>query len=364
MAFGLFKKKKKNENTSDSRFKHLQIREVRKVAKDAVNVIFEHPGDDWTYQPGQFLTIVDEVNGEKLRRAYSLCTTPFLDEYPAVTVKRVEGGRMSNHVNDTFVVGAEVEVMEPMGMFTTDYNDKQSRKTVFFGGGSGITPLYALIRSILHKEPESEVTLIYGNRSEEFIIFRDELEELSEKHKNFTLKHILEEDPKGVADYTGRPTAQTIENICKEIGVDSSYEVYICGPQPMMDVVQGGLKSAGIPDENVRLESFEAGKTSPREIFEVDDDTGEAAVTIVLDDEEFAINVDKGRPILEQGLEQGLDMPYSCQSGLCTACRGKCVEGEVSTDKAEGLSSDELEEGYVLTCVGQAKSEKVVIEIG
>jgi ring-1,2-phenylacetyl-CoA epoxidase subunit PaaE len=365
MAFGLFKKKKKNESTADNRFQKLKIREVRPVAKDAVNVIFEKPGEEWTYKPGQFITLVDQVNGEKLRRAYSLCTTPYLDEYPAVTVKRVEGGRMSNHVNDNFVAGSEVEVMEPMGMFTTEYDPSKARKAVFFGGGSGITPLYAIIRSILHQEPDSEVLLVYGNRSEEYIIFKDELKELANKYSNFSVKHILEDDANGVADYKGRPSTQSIDDMCKELGVDSSYEVYICGPQPMMDVVQGGLKSAGIPEENVRLESFEAGKTSPREIFEADDTgDGSASATIILDDEEFEITVEKGRPVLEQGLEQGLDMPYSCQSGLCTACRGKCIEGEITTDKAEGLSQDELEEGYVLLCVGLAKSDKVKVEIG
>ena len=168
MAFGLFKKKKK----TDDRYQMMTIKEVVKVATDAVNLVFEKP-TNFQYEPGQFITIIDEVNGKKIRRAYSLCTTPFDDEHPAVTVKRVPGGAMSNHLNDNINTGDQLEVMEPMGMFTTEYNDTKSRKAVFFGGGSGITPLISIIRSMLIKEPLSSAVLVYGNRSEEYIIFKD-----------------------------------------------------------------------------------------------------------------------------------------------------------------------------------------------
>ncbi|SNT15508.1 ring-1,2-phenylacetyl-CoA epoxidase subunit PaaE [Ekhidna lutea] len=357
MAFSLFKKKK---NKKDERYQTLTIKEVVNVAQDAVNLVFEKPAS-FEYEPGQFITLIKQVNGKKIRRAYSLCTTPFEDENPAVTVKRVEGGAMSNDLNDNASKGDQIEIMEPMGMFTTDYSESNQRHAVFFGGGSGITPLMSIIRTILLKEPNSKTTLVYGNRRSEFIIFKDLINTLQEKYKDrFNAIHILEE---GEADYNGRPTPEMIGQICSEIGVNKDTECYICGPQPMMDVVADGLRKANVDQTKIRMESFEAGKTSPTDI--IDQSVGaESEVTILLDGEEYSITVKKNAAILETALDNDLDMPYSCQSGLCTACRGKCVEGKVSIDEAEGLSQEELDEGYVLTCIGKPLSDRVRVEIG
>ena len=358
MAFGLFKKKKK----TDDRYQMMTIKEVVKVATDAVNLVFEKP-TNFQYEPGQFITIIDEVNGKKIRRAYSLCTTPFDDEHPAVTVKRVPGGAMSNHLNDNINTGDQLEVMEPMGMFTTEYNDTKSRKAVFFGGGSGITPLISIIRSMLIKEPLSSAVLVYGNRSEEYIIFKDLIESLEESYEGrFKAIHILEE---GEADFVGRPTEEMIKEICDSNSCNDQTEFYICGPQPMMDVVSAGLKKANYPDSNVMMESFDSSKDEKSsKKSKKNKDVEESEVTILLDGEEFSMTVKKNDSVLDTALNNDLDMPYSCQSGLCTACRGKCIEGKISIDEAEGLSQDELDEGYVLTCVGKPITDRVKVEIG
>ncbi len=357
MAFSLFKKKK---STKDSRYQTLTIKEVVNVAKDAVNLVFEKP-ESFEYEPGQFITIIKEVNGKKIRRAYSLCTTPFEDDLPAVTVKRVEGGAMSNDLNDHAKAGDALEIMEPMGMFTTSYSSENKRKTVFFGGGSGITPLISIIRSVLLKEPESHATLVYGNRKDEYVIFKNLITKLQANYpERFKAIHILEE---GEADYIGRPTPEMIASICEQLSCDDQFEFYICGPQPMMDVVSEGLNKYGVKDEQVRMESFEAGKTSPTEIID-QSGNAESEVTILLDGEEYSVTVKKSASILDTALDNDLDMPYSCQSGLCTACRGKCVEGKISIDEAEGLSQDELDDGYVLTCVGKPLSDRVRVEMG
>ncbi len=356
MAFSLFKKKSEKKN---DRYLSLRIREVVNVATDAVNVVFEKP-EGFEYEPGQFITVIDEVDGKKIRRAYSLCTTPYEDKYPAVTVKRVLGGAMSNHINDRFKSGDQVQIMQPMGMFTTTYKEDNKRQAVFFGGGSGITPLMSILRTILIKEPQSKVSLVYGNRSEEYIIFKDLIKSLSLKYKDrFEIIHILEEDD---TRYKGRPTQEMIVDICDEIETNSETEFYICGPDPMMDIVSKGLADIGTNKKNIMMESFEAGKTSPTDIIDVE--TTESEVMIKLEGEEYAITVKKGMNILEKALDNGLDMPYSCQSGMCTACRGKCLEGNVTIDEAEGLSQEELDEGYVLTCVSKPLSNKIVIEIG
>lgn len=357
MAFGLFKKKKEKE---DNRYFNLTVKEVVHIAKDAVNLVFEKP-DRFEYQPGQFITIISEVKGKKIRRAYSLCSTPFEDDNPAVTVKRVPDGAMSNFLNEEIKAGDVLQVMEPMGMFTTEYDASKSRNAVFFGGGSGITPLISIVRSLLLKEPESKVTLVYANRSDEYIIFKDLINRLvGSQDGRFKVVHVLES---GEADYSGRLTDEIISKICSDVQCSDQTEFYICGPQPMMDVTFSGLEKAGYPKGQISMESFEAGKTSPKEII-AEDDGGGSVVTILLDGEEHSMTVKKGAAILDTALKADLDMPYSCQSGLCTACRGKCLEGEISTDEAEGLSQEEIDEGYVLTCVGKPLTAQVKVEIG
>lgn len=362
MVFGLFGKKKEKV---DDRYFHLNLKDVVIVAKDAVNLVFDRP-DNFEYQAGQFITIIDTVAGKKVRRAYSLCTSPFTDKEIAVTVKRVEGGILSNHINDSFKKGHEVEIMEAMGNFTTTFDSNQKRNIVLFGGGSGITPLYSIIKSVLHEEPTSTLTLVYGNRSSEFVIFHDELIALAESEARFTFIQILEDDSKKEAQYTGRPTKEMISSLVNEREMKDANEFFICGPAPMMEVVKSGLLQSDIQESKIRIESFEAGVTSPIKVDKNAEQSvdGGCEVSIELDGESHVIQVTKSRGVLEQALEKGLDMPYSCQSGLCTACRGKVVEGSIDTSEAEGLSPEELEEGYVLTCVGKVTSDKVKIEMG
>ncbi len=360
MAFGLFKKK--NKAKSDDRYLSMTVKEVVPVTKDAVNLVFEKPSEKFEYQPGQFITIIDTIGGKKIRRAYSLCSSPFLDENPAVTIKRVDDGKMSNHIGDTYKAGMTVQIMEPMGMFTTSYDESNARNICFIGGGSGITPLISILKTMLQKEPKTRVTLIYCNRDIDSIIFRNELEQLASNNDHFSLIHILEEDSENISEIKGRLSIGIVGDLVASNDL-SSAEFFICGPQPMMDVAVDGLKNAGISEDAIRMESFEAGVTSPKELL-TEDTNSASNVKILLDGEEYLVPVPMNANILETALDAGLDMPYSCQSGLCTACRGKCLEGEVTTDDAEGLSEEELKEGYRLLCIGKPKTSNITIEIG
>lgn len=363
MVFGLFKRKNK-EQSKDSRYLTLTVKEVIEIAQDAVNLIFEKPEADFEYAPGQFITLIMTIDGKKIRRAYSLCTTPFEDEFPGVTVKRVPDGIMSNYINDHVKAGDQIEVMEPMGMFTTEYKESNEREVMFFGGGSGITPLISIARSILIKEPGSRLCLAYGNRSKEYIAFYDKLNELVESSAGrLKVVHLLEDDPTGIAEYTGRPTTDAIKDIVEKSGFEYP-ECFICGPQPMMDIVEEGLLGAGIREESIRMESFEAGKTSPGLEGDGKATVATSEVTILMDGEEHKISVPTDQNILDAGLDNDLDMPYSCQSGLCTACRGKCLEGEISIEGTEGLSQEEIDEGYRLLCIGKPQTDKVTVEVG
>lgn len=364
MAFGLFKKKKtETPDESQNRYFDLKIKEVVEVGKDAVNLVFETPDAAFKYASGQFLTIIDTVNDKKIRRAYSLCSSPAWDENPAVTVKRVERGLMSNHINDGYQAGQTVQIMEPMGMFTTTYEADRERKVLLIAGGSGVTPLFSILKTLLKEEPQTTIDFVYANRSEEYIIFKDALTKLNKDYSQLTVHHILE-NASDLASYEGQPSADMVAKVASDLTIKVDAEIFICGPQPMMDVFQKGLKTAGVEDSQIHIESFEAGKTTPSSNKKASKAGQDAEVTLVVNGESYSVTMDRKRPILTQALEKDIDMPYSCQSGLCTACRGKCVDGQVSVDEVMGLSEDELKEDYVLTCVGKALSDRVKVEIG
>ncbi len=366
MAFSFFKKKTKEE-PKESRYLQLKVKEVRRETSDAVSLVFHQPQGGLKYQAGQFLTLILTINGQKIRRAYSLCSSPFLNEDPAVTVKKVEGGQMSVFLNSQVKVGDTIEVMEPMGHFVIECNPANKRHIVLFGGGSGITPLLSIIKSALHQEPQSTVSLVYCNRDVESVIFYKELETLQQTYAGkFNLMHVLEIPPANWHGHSGWLTSAKIKAILDELPQSDLANAlfFTCGPAPMMDIVVEGLGNYGIAGEKIKRESFTAGETSPQDVAS-EEKVGESIpVKIILDGEEHIFGVSPNKSILETGLSLNIDMPYSCQSGLCTACRGKLLSGKVKMDEDDGLTQSEKEEGYVLCCVGHPITNDVVIEIG
>ncbi len=360
MAFGLFKKKEESKAPSKDGFLHLKVKEVRRETADAISIHFEQPeSGDINYKAGQFFTVIADINGKEVRRAYSVCSSPFVDANPAVAVKRVDGGLMSNHLNENLKAGDTAKLMAPIGNFTTDFNTANERHLVLFGGGSGITPLMSIAKSSLDQESSTKVTLVYANRDVESIIFKSTIEELS-KDDRFNVVHILENDSDGLAAHTGYLTQSVIDDVLSNVD-KAKAECFICGPAPMMDIAVNGLTSAGVASDKVHKESFVSTATDSSADS---DEIIAREVTVIYDDEEFKYTVEPGETILEKGLDEDIDLPFSCQSGLCTACRGKCVSGKVKMDEEEGLSEAEIDEGYVLPCVSHPLTEDVVIEIG
>lgn len=370
MAFGLFKKKKQENTTAkaQSQFISLKVNEVVNETKDAISIHFDQPVDEQvSYKSGQFLTVVADINGKEERRAYSLCSSPFTDSDLAVTVKRVEGGLMSNHLNDNVKAGDTIKLMPPIGNFFTDFEGKNKRHIVLFGGGSGITPLISIAKSALDQEPDTKVSLIYANRNINSIIFKSALEELVNNSGNrFNLLHVLEDTIDELESYEGYVTKEIIENALAKLPQlpSSNTEFFTCGPAPMMDVVVSTLSSIGIDNAKVHKESFTTSDKKEAVETSNSDEIIARSVTLIYDDEEFKITVAPDETILERGLDDDIDLPFSCQSGLCTACRGKCVSGKVKMDEDEGLSEAEIEEGFVLPCVSHPLTDDVVIEIG
>ncbi|HNP94494.1 MAG TPA: ferredoxin--NADP reductase [Cyclobacteriaceae bacterium] len=376
MAFGLFKKSEKKseskpEGGASSKYHDLQVKEIVKETKDAISIVFAQPTDHTiSYRSGQFLTLIIPIQGKEVRRAYSLCTSPFVDTDLAVTVKRVDGGLMSNYLADNLKAGDRVKVMEPMGQFTTEFSASNKRHIIMFAGGSGITPMMSLIKSIINQEPESIVSLIYCNRDIDSIIFKDELEKLQTKYEGrLHVIHVLDNAPMNWQGYSGLLNHDMLSKLVERIpdwGIEKTTYL-MCGPEGMMKNVDTLLAARSIPKEKIFKESFVQGTIDKAEKKEEPASDGEVKareVTIRYDGEEYKIMVEPGKAILETALDQGIDLPYSCQSGLCTACRGKALSGKVKLDEEEGLSQSERDEGYVLTCVGHPMTDDVVIEIG
>lgn len=375
MAFSFFKKSdktsKKEESSGGPKYYDLKVKDIVQETREAISIVFEHPADrKIEYKAGQFLTLIVPVQGKEVRRAYSLCSSPFVDSDLAVTVKRVEKGLMSNWLADNLKPGLSIKVMEPMGQFTTAFNKTRKRHLIMFAGGSGITPMMSIIKSILNQEPESIVSLIYCNRDIDSIIFKDTLEEMQTKDEGrLHVIHVLDEAPMNWQGYSGLLNHDMLTKLFERIpewGIEKSTYL-MCGPEGMMKNVESLLAQRHIPQEKIFKESFVQGtidKDNNKEAATENTELKERQVTIRYDGQEFKIIVPPNKAILETALDQGIDLPYSCQSGLCTACRGKAISGKVKLDEEEGLSQAERAEGYVLTCVGHPLTDDVVIEIG
>lgn len=368
MAFGIFKKKEEPINNGPHYY-DLKVKQIVKETKDAISVVFEQPSNKINYKAGQFLTLIVMVNGKEVRRAYSLCSSPFNDTDLVVTVKRVDKGLMSNWLPDNLKAGERVKVMAPTGHFTTDYKKENKRHLVMFAGGSGITPMMSIIKSTLTQEPDSICSLIYCNRDIDSIIFKDAFDQLQITHAGrLHVIHVLDTAPMNWQGYSGLLNREMLTKLFERIpdwGIGSTTYL-MCGPEGMMKNVEALLAERSIPKEKIFKESFVQGTINKEEKKEVVSSGEKKAreVTIRYDGEEYKVLVEPDRTILETALDQGIDLPYSCQSGLCTACRGKALSGQVKLDEEEGLSQSERAEGYVLTCVGHPLTDDVVIEIG
>ena len=373
MALSFFKKKQNKEEHKSSVGPHyyeLKIKEIVQETADTISIVFAQPEDPISYKSGQFLTLIIPIEGNEVRRAYSLCSSPFTDSDLAVTVKRVENGLMSNYLPRQLKAGDTLKVMEPMGSFVTEYQADNKRHIIMFAGGSGITPMISIIKSTLTQEPNSLVSLIYCNRNIDSIIFKDALEQMqTEDEGRLHVIHILDDAPMNWQGHSGLLNREMLLKIFERIpdwGIEKTTYL-MCGPEGMMKNVETLLEEHQIPKEKIFKESFVQGtidkEIKPPENAEEGNEKPRE-VTIRYDGEEHKIMVEPNRAILETALDLGIDLPYSCQSGLCTACRGKCLSGKVKLDEEEGLSQTERDEGYVLTCVGHPLTDDVVIEIG
>lgn len=352
-----------------SKYYFLKIKEVEKETEEAGTIHFWHPLNEvLAYRPGQFLTIILPKGDSTIRRSYSFSSSPYTDVSPSITIKRLPGGYASNHLLDNLKEGDVVEVMEPFGNFFPKQADDQTRQVLFIGAGSGITPLFSILKSILMVEQETEVFLIYGSRNEESIIFDAKIKQLQEKYQaRFKVIHTLSQPSKSWKGETGRLNQSHLLKIIEKLPelntIESEY--FLCGPDDMMEEAGRALAILSVSNDKIRKESFITNSsTATGEVVMKEDDTLKAReVTLFYEGTEYKVPVQPYETVLEAALNMDIDLPYSCQAGMCTACMGKCISGKVQLDEEGALSEAELKDGFILTCVLRPMSDDVVIEV-
>jgi ring-1,2-phenylacetyl-CoA epoxidase subunit PaaE len=352
-----------------SKYYFLKVKEIERETDEASTIHFWHPYNEVvSYRPGQFLTVLLTQDGKKVRRSYSMSSSPYTDVSLAITIKRVPGGYASNLLLDTIKEGDTLEVMEPVGTFFPKQADDQTRQVVFIGAGSGITPLFSILKSILMVEQESEVVLIYGSRNEESIIFKNKLDALQVKYKDrFRVVHTLSQPSEAWSEDIGRLNKTHILKILERFpDIDKNQaEFFLCGPEDMMEEAHRALAILAIPENKIRKESFATAVSShPGDVVvEEDDEHKTREITLIYEGAEYKLPVKPHETVLEAALNMDIDLPYSCQAGMCTACMGRCTSGKVHLDEEDALSEAERNEGFILTCVTHPMSDDVVIEV-
>jgi len=353
-----------------ARFHSLEVTDIRRDTRDAVVVTLKPEDADapaFDFTQGQYLTFRRDFDGEELRRSYSICAGK--DEgCLKVGIKRVEGGAFSTWANEELRVGDRLEAMTPMGRFFTELDPSRAKTYLGFAGGSGITPVLSIVKTVLAREPQSTFTLIYANRQTSSIMFREELEDLKNAFLGrFSLIHILETESQDIELFTGRIDAEKMDMLFRLwIDAEEVDTAFICGPEPMMLTIADSLRRHGLNDDQIRFELFassQPGRAKARaKSSAVSAAAGTCEVSVTLDGTTRSFQMEKnGTAVLDAAIANAMDAPFSCKAGVCSTCRAKVIEGEVEMEVNHALEDYEVRAGYVLSCQCIPVSDKVVI---
>lgn len=351
-------------------FHTLKVAEVVPETAEAMSIRFDVPDalkGAFRFKPGQHLTLRRDIGGEEVRRNYSLCVAPE-DGQIKVTVKRIAGGIFSNWANDNLKPGDTIEVMAPHGSFTWDFDPAQANHYVGFAGGSGITPVISLIRTALTTESESRFTLFYGNRDSQSVIFLEELARLKNRFMGrLEVYHFLAEEAEDIDVFNGMLDRAKCEEILDHFVEPAEVAgFFICGPGPMMDAAEAALTDRGVDRHKIHIERFTADRPSAAveaQMHALQNKARGLTMLVTLDGRKRKIAFDaEAGNILDSARAAGLPAPYACKAGVCATCRARVVSGEVEMAARYGLSDEEVEAGYVLTCQSVPKGEGVAVD--
>lgn len=352
-------------------FHPLTVKEVKKETNDCVSVLFAIPDElkeTFQFTQGQSLTMRTTINGEEVRRTYSICSSP-LEQQLKVAIKKVEGGVFSLFANEQLHQNDVLEVMPPIGRFYTTLAATNKKNYVGFAAGSGITPLLSIIKTTLATEPQSSFTLVYGNKTRASIIFFEELEGLKNKYINrFNLIHILSREKTDADINFGRITKDKCSQLFQKLlTLETTDEFFICGPEEMIFSVKEFLEEKGIAEKKIHFELFTTpgqNKATRHKAQGTSEEGPQSNITVKLDGRsfDFSIPFNSDATILDAAMQQGADVPYACKGGVCCTCKAKLLEGEVKMDVHWGLEQEEIEQGYILTCQSHPLTEKVTVD--
>ncbi len=343
-------------------FHKLKVSNVIRETDEAVALSFEIPEslkDIFEYKHGQFLTLKFDVDGKEERRAYSICSSPVVDEGVTVAVKKIANGKVSKYITEELHEGDEVEVMKPMGRFTIDLNPENEKEYYHIGAGSGITPLMSIIKTTLAVEPKSKVFLLYSNKDQQSIIFANDFENLQIKYgERFKITYIYSRPTAKWQGLKGRITKELVKDFISKGNTGLTKEYFMCGPAGMMETVETTLMESGVTDRNIHKESFNA----PAVKNDNQQENKARKVKIKIYGEEREMLVEPEETIVMAAMREGMEPPYSCQIGACSTCRAKVITGEVKMDENEGLTEQEVADGYVLSCTARPLSDDVYVD--
>jgi ring-1,2-phenylacetyl-CoA epoxidase subunit PaaE len=352
-------------------FHPLRVKAIEPDTHEAVIVSFEVPTDlqeVFGFTQGQYLTLRHDIDGQDLRRSYSICAG--LDDGELrVGVRKVRGGVFSNWINANLQPGDTLQVMAPQGRFFVPIEPASARHHVGIAGGSGITPILSIMKTVLAREPASRFTLIYGNRQLQSTMFKEEIEDLKNRYMTrLVLLHVFSDEhtdsPLGFGVMNREKIGEFLQSVVPARKID---HVYVCGPFQMNDEAEAALLAAGVPEDRIHIERFGVALPSATQVGAVvheplPGDAKQARITIVRDGLQREITFTEGQPsILDAASAAGLEVPFSCTSGVCGTCRAKCVDGEVRMERNFALDKNEVAAGFVLTCQAHPLTERVTL---
>jgi ring-1,2-phenylacetyl-CoA epoxidase subunit PaaE len=353
-----------------ARFHPLKVTDVQRETRDAVVVTLLPRAEDsalFAFTQGQYLTFRRDFNGDELRRSYSICAG--CDEgLLKVGIKRIDGGTFSTWANEVLAAGDEIEAMPPRGNFFTPLESDARRNYIGFAGGSGITPLLSIIKTVLAREPRASFTLVYANRQVSAIMFREELEDLKNLHLGrLSIIHVLESEAQDIDLFTGRIDQDKVKALFAHwIDANSIDAAFICGPEPMMLAVAAALREHGLDETRIKFELFASGQPGRAKLkalsrTAVVPGTGVEATVILDGATRSFIMPREGASVLDAALAANIDAPYSCKAGVCSTCRCKVLEGEVEMAANHALEDYEVRAGYALSCQAFPLTDRLVV---
>ena len=355
-------------SSTTPRFHRLAVRDLRREASDAVSLTFAIPQElarDYEFAPGQYLTLRTTMDGEEVRRSYSICSGPDDGEL-RIAVKKVDGGAFSNWAADELKAGDALDVMTPTGRFGVAHKPDEARIHVGFAAGSGITPILSIVRGVLAREPNSQFFLFYGNRATDGIIFREALEELKDRYmERLSVFHVISQEEQDIPILHGRLDAGKVKVLLRSlVPAESVDHVFICGPTGMSEDIEATCREIGIADERIHVERFVSefgGKARPKPVV-VEGTPPKAVASLIIDGKRRDVPVAEGEAILDAALRAGMDLPFACKGGMCSTCRAKLVDGEAEMEVNYSLEPWETNAGFILTCQARPTSAKVVVD--